>query len=429
MRYYIKTFGCQQNVADSERIASAFKGRGMTKARSYKDADYIVINTCMVRESAENRVYGLVNNIEKLKTKNEKLKIIVTGCMVGIAFRDKTGKYLERLRKIMPSVDEFMPIEEVGFDHAPLRSDKYSAWVPISNGCNNFCTFCVVPFTRGREISRPYNDIIQECVALKKKGYKKITLLGQNVNSYGADLLIGEKNMQVMRDIDNTYFKVHPKSEFLNPKKYQNPNNQNSKRLDFLNLENSDLFGASNLEFMMSKRKPVYVKHLGRYRIPTLFPYLLEKVAQMGFETVDFISSNPWDFSDKLIDVIARNKNINRMIHLPVQSGDNGMLQRMNRWYTNDEYLELVAKLKSKIKNLKLTTDIIVGFCGESDEAFEHTVQLCQSVRFEKAYVSIYSERPMTAATKTFEDDVPYPIKKKRWITLDTLINKKNHGS
>ena len=150
MRYYIKTFGCQQNVADSERIASAFKGRGMAKARSYQEADYIVINTCMVRESAENRVYGLVNNIEKLKTKNAKLKIIVTGCMVGIAFRDKTGKYLERLKKIMPSVDEFMPIEEVGFDHAPVRSDRYSAWVPISNGCNNFCTFCVVPFTRGR---------------------------------------------------------------------------------------------------------------------------------------------------------------------------------------------------------------------------------------------------------------------------------------
>ncbi len=416
MRYYIKTFGCQQNVADSERIASELKGRGMIKARSYRDADYIVINTCMVRESAENRVYGLVNNLSQVKSLKSQVKIIVTGCMVGIAFRDKTGKYLQRLKKIMPSVDEFMPIEEVGFDHVPVRSDRYSAWVPISNGCNNFCTFCVVPFTRGREISRPSDEIIQECRELKKKGYKKVMLLGQNVNSYGADLLVGENNIQAMRDIDNTYFKINPQSEFLNPKsphvrdlteagKSQNPHNQNSKH------------------------NPVYVKHLGRYRIPTLFPHLLDEVAQMAFETVDFISSNPWDFSNELIEVIARNKNITRTIHLPVQSGDDGVLKRMNRWYTSEQYLVLISKIKNKISNICFTTDIIVGFCGESDEAFENTVQLCTAVGFQKAYISIYSERPMTAATKTFEDDVPYPIKKKRWMTLDTLINKKNHGS
>src|SRR3989344_1296538 len=416
MRYYIKTFGCQQNVADSERIASAFKGRGMAKARSYQEADYIVINTCMVRESAENRVYGLVNNIEKLKTKNAKLKIIVTGCMVGIAFRDKTGKYLERLKKIMPSVDEFMPIEEVGFDHAPVRSDRYSAWVPISNGCNNFCTFCVVPFTRGREISRSYDAIIQECEELKKKGYKKITLLGQNVNSYGADILIGEKNIQVMRDLEHIYFNVKLKVSREAGSRSAGKNEKWHGKIE--NFQNGNI-----------KLKPIYVKHLGRYRIPTLFPYLLEEVADIGFDTIDFISSNPWDFSDELIDVIARNGNISRTIHLPVQSGDDDMLKRMNRWYTSDEYLRLVSKLKLKIKNVHLTTDIIVGFCGESDTAFKNTVQLCQKVGFEKAYISMYSERPMTAATKTFADDVPHPIKKKRWIILDTLINKKNHGA
>lgn len=393
MKFYIKTFGCQQNMADSQRIASSFKSRGLTEAKSYKAANYVVINTCMVRQSAENRVYGLINNLGKLKEeknkKNEFFKIIVTGCMVGLAYRDKTGKYFQKIRRVMPEVDEFMPIEEVGFDSQPVRQNKVSAWVPISNGCNNFCTFCVVPFTRGREISRPYEDVIKECKELKKKGYIKVTLLGQNVNSYGADLLLGEKNIQVMRDIENTtYFN-------------------------------------SNLKLKIKNYKPTYIKHLGRYRIPTLFPHLLEEVAKMGFSEIDFISSNPWDFSDELMDVIARNQNITRLIHLPVQSGDNKMLKKMNRWYTRDEYLRLVANLKFKIQNLKLTTDIIVGFCGETDEQFENTLKLANEVGFEKAYISMYSARPMTAATKVFDDNVPHTVKKARWEKLNALINKK----
>ncbi len=222
MKYFIKTFGCQQNKADSERVAAAFKARGMKPARGYKDADYVVVNTCMVRESAENRVYGLINNLGKLKVKSSKLKVIVTGCMVGLAFRDKTGKYLKRIREIMPEVDEFMPIEEVGFDNQPIRQDAENAWVPISNGCNNFCTFCVVPFTRGREISRPIEDIIAECLHLKLKGYKNVTLLGQNVNSYGADLIVGEKNIQVMRDLDKTYFKINSNNQIRKQKSLSN---------------------------------------------------------------------------------------------------------------------------------------------------------------------------------------------------------------
>src|SRR3990167_10859714 len=140
-KYFIKTFGCQQNVADSERISTELEGRGMKKAKTVESADYIVINTCMVRQSAENRVYGLVNNLSKIKNLKSKIKIIVTGCMVGVANRDKTGKFLKRLNDIMPAVDEFMPIEEVGFDHVPLRTDSKSAWVPIYNGCNNFQNF------------------------------------------------------------------------------------------------------------------------------------------------------------------------------------------------------------------------------------------------------------------------------------------------
>jgi tRNA-2-methylthio-N6-dimethylallyladenosine synthase len=401
LKYLIKTFGCQQNKADSERVEAALKGRGMSKAKNYQEANYVVINTCMVRQSAENRVYGLVRNLSKIKEvklkRNQTFKIIVTGCMVGLAFRDKTGKFLKKIKQAMPAVDEFMPIEEVGFDFAPVRSTGNEAWVPISNGCNNFCTFCVVPFTRGREVSRSFADIIKECLDLKEKGYKKITLLGQNVNSYGSD-----------------FFTKINKSEKL---MYFNKN----KNVEIEKVIQS-LMGEKIENF-----KPVYVKHLGRYRIPTLFPYLLETVAKIGFEQVDFISSNPWDFSDELIDVIARNKNITRTIHLPVQSGDDNVLKRMNRWYTAAEYLNLINKIRKKIPEVQFTTDIIVGFCGETDEEFENTVKLCHAVGFAKAYIAMYSSRPFTAATKVLKDDIPHPIKKKRWQVLENLINKKTN--
>lgn len=405
MKFFIETFGCQQNHADSERIEADFIARGMTKAKSYKAADYVVVNTCMIRQKAEDRVYGLVINLGKIKDEKRKkgkdFKIIVTGCMVGLAFRDKTGKFLKYIKNRMPQVDEFMPIEEVGFDFAPIRSDSKNAWVPISNGCNNFCTFCIVPFTRGREISRPYKDIIDECLELKQKGYENITLLGQNVNSYGADLLVGEKNVQVMRDIDKRYF-------------------QDSK---FKASDSDTSFKINSPKLQNDKYKPVYVKHLGRYRIPTLFPQLLEEVARMGFKKVDFMSSNPWDFSDELIDVIVRNKNITRLIHLPVQSGDDNVLRRMNRWYSQKEYLNVVNKLKKRVPGIKFSTDIIVGFCGETEEEFENTVKLAKIVDFEKAYLAMYSPRFNTAATKVFSDDVPHSVKRKRWEKLENLIN------
>jgi tRNA-2-methylthio-N6-dimethylallyladenosine synthase len=409
MKYIIKTFGCAQNVADSERVASAFEGRGMTETDSYKDANYVVINTCMVRQSAENRVYGLVENLAKLKeeklARKEVFKIIVTGCMVGVAFRDKSGQYLAKIRRVMPEVDEFMPIEEVGFDNEPVRTTKEIAWVPISNGCNNFCTFCIVPFTRGREISRPFEDILQECMHLRLKGYKNIQLLGQNVNSYGADLIVGEKNIQVMRDIDKKYFETD-----LNA-----VHNDSGKKT----IDKTITYSIKGKEL-----KPVFVKHLGRYRIPTLFPHLLEEVAKLGFEKVDFMSSNPWDFSDELIDVIAKNKNITRTFHIAVQSGDNNVLKRMNRWYTAEDFVALTEKMREKIPGAVFTTDIIVGFCGETDAEFKNTLALVKKVGFQKAYISRYSQRPMTAATKVFADNVPAAVKKSRWEELDAVINK-----
>lgn len=367
MKYWIITFGCAANEADSERIAAFYKARGYTKARSIRTADDVVINTCMVREKAENRVYGVVHNLSLEKSRGRKLKIIVTGCMVGMAAREKTGKMLSLLAKKMPAVDEFLPIEEVGFDHAPIRADKTHALVPITNGCNNFCTFCVVPFTRGREVSRPVNDILLECHEVGQQGYTRVTLIGQNVNSYGADL-----------------------------------KNDTNKKI-------------------------TYVKHLGRLRIPTLFPYLLEEISKIdGLTLIDFISSNPWDFSDELIDVIAKSPNISRHIHLPVQSGDTELLRKMNRWYTREEYLTLISKLKVQIPNVTISTDIIVGFPGETEEQFQNTVSLAAAVGFSKAYVAMYSDRPETAAHKIYPDDVPHKEKKRRWQILEEIINKKN---
>src|SRR3989344_3565670 len=200
--FFIKTFGCQQNMADSQRIASYYTARGYKEAKSINAASEIVINTCMVRQSAEDRVTGLVKNLAKENKKPAlpasfdrearragRPKIVITGCMVGMATRDESGKYIKALRQRMPEVDEFLPLEEVGFDYPALRNEVEKAWVPISNGCNNFCTFCVVPFTRGREVSRKFADIFGEIKELESKDCKEVTLLGQNVNSYGGDLV------------------------------------------------------------------------------------------------------------------------------------------------------------------------------------------------------------------------------------------------
>lgn len=378
--YFIKTFGCQQNYADSERIASKLESQGMQPAKTAAKADYIVINTCMIRQSAENRVYGLVRNLRQEKQKGRKIKIIVTGCLAGMALKEKKGKFLNEIKERLPGVDKFLAIEEVGFEYPPVRTDSIQAVVPISSGCNNFCTYCVVPFARGREKSRPFKEILEEINQLAQDGYQKVTLSGMNVNSYGADLV-------------------------------------NQKQTQGYRLPNGKIV------------KPVMVKHLGRLRIPTLFPFLLEEVCQIeGIKEIDFISSNPWDFSKELIQVIARNPKINRLIHLPVQSGNNEILKRMNRWYSKEEYLSLIARIREKVRKVEFSTDIIVGFCGETEEQFEDTVDLAKKVGFKKAYVARYSERPMTAAGKVFKDSVSHKDKKRRWKILEELINKPNLG-
>ncbi|MDQ5902008.1 MAG: tRNA ((37)-C2)-methylthiotransferase MiaB, partial [Patescibacteria group bacterium] len=335
----------------------------------------IVLNTCVVRERAAEKVFGLVRNIRKGLKGNAAARIVVTGCLIGAASRVPGGKMMKSLRARLPDV-EFLPLEEVGFEYAPKRTSSKSVSIPISNGCNNFCSYCIVPFSRGKEKSRPFADIVLEATEAAQNGAEEILLLGQNVNSYGADLLLerlGEKEEYVLPD------------------------------------------GRSV--------KPVMVKHLSRHRIPTLFPYLLEAVAKLPqIKRVSFVSSNPWDFSDSLIDVMAKYSNIDRLIHLPVQSGSDSVLKRMNRWYTQAEYLLLIKRIQKAIPEAKFTTDIIVGFPGETEEEFEETRKVVQTVRFEKAYIAWYSPRPGTVGMKEMQDDVPFLEKKRRHRELDRLV-------
>ncbi len=375
MKYYLSVFGCAANTAESERIAASYVARGWQAASTMSDADDVIIVTCMIRQSAEDRVTGLLRNLGVEKKAGRKVKIIVTGCMTGLAIRDTSGKIMAGYKKKYPMVDEFLAIEEVGFTNVQLRSDPKHALVLISNGCNNFCSYCVVPFARGAEVSRPMEEVIKECEQLVRDGVTAITLVGQNVNSYGSDLVKDKK----VKDAQGNVI------------------------------------------------APVFVKHLGKMRIPTLFPHLLSEIALISPSTsVDFISSNPWDFSDELIAVIAKNKNIRRLIHLPVQSGDATVLKKMNRWYTPAGYIRLINKIRKHVPDVQFSTDIIVGFPGETVKQFENTVSLCQAVGFAKAYISIYSDRPSTFAHNKLGDTIPYAEKKRRWERLDEIINKTN---
>ena len=374
--YFIKTFGCQQNVADSERLESYYASRGFMRAKALEEADVLILNTCVIRDRAEEKVYGMIKSL-RTQLKNKSPRMVVTGCLVGAAARVPGGKMMKRLTSRLPDV-EFLPIEDVGFEYMPQRAKGKMASIVISNGCNNYCAFCIVPFSRGPERSRPFADILEEAKQAVSAGYTEVLLLGQNVNSYGADFLVE---------------KINEGEEYVLPD------------------------GAL--------LKPVMVKHLGRHRIPTLFPHLLERVAQTaGVKKVSFISANPWDFSDELIDVIARHENIDRTLHLPVQAGSDAVLKRMNRWYTRAEYLALIDKIRARVSGVEFTTDIIVGVPGETVAQFEESISLAKRVDFAKTFIAWYSPRPGTAATKVMKDDIPIMEKKRRYTELDAVTYK-----
>ncbi|MCQ2802294.1 MAG: tRNA (N6-isopentenyl adenosine(37)-C2)-methylthiotransferase MiaB [Bacilli bacterium] len=366
-KYFIHTLGCQANVRDEETMRGLLSKVGYISTDNVSEADLIIINTCAVRENAEDKVYGEIGNLKKYRRENKDKIIALCGCMV------EQPEILNYLRTTFPEVNLYFGTHEIPnlldyifelkkgetriidikskpgevIENLPSsRLNKYKAYVNIMYGCNKFCTYCIVPYTRGKERSRKFNDVLLEVRDLKKAGYQEVTLLGQNVNAYGKDL-------------DEGY--------------------------DFADL--------------------------------------LEAVAQIGIPRVRFTTSHPWDFSSKMIDVISKYDNIMKCIHLPVQSGSSEILKRMGRRYDREKYLTLVKEMREKIPNLSLSTDIIVGFPNESEENFNDTLTLCDEVKYENAYTFIYSPRRGTPAAK-MEDNVSSKTKSLRFRELVKRLEK-----
>lgn len=341
-KYYIQTYGCQMNEADSQRIATKLENQGYQPACKIDKADLVIINSCIVRESAENRVYGLINN---LKDNNQ--KIILTGCLAGWALKDKTKKNLNTLKdRIGDNIKVKLTQDLADFETEQKQNNGQDwAYIPISNGCNNFCSYCIVPYARGRETYRDKNEIIKDVHCALEKRNNRIMLLGQNVNSWQND-------------------------------------------------ENG-------------------------------FANLLNEIAQIqGIEKLTFMSANPQDFNSQLIEVIANNPNISRQLHIPLQSGDDEILRKMNRPYTAKKYLDLIKEIKEKVPEAEFTTDILIGFPGETKEAFQNTIEVCKQVGFKQAFLNKYSPRPGTVAADNYKDSIPMDEKKRRWQILENLTNQ-----
>lgn len=375
--YYIHTFGCQSNKSDSERIAGDYEARGYTEASDWRVCDELIVNTCAIRQRAEDRAKGFLNNVRVHFNEigKQRPKIILTGCM--------THHGQEKLYEMLPIVDQILPINEVGFNSAAVRKDQKHAWIPISTGCNSFCTYCIVPYSRGREQSRGFDSIITEVENLVERGFEEITLLGMNVNSWGLEKLgIGFRKLMM----ENKEFT----REDL-------PDNQS--------------------QYLTPTGTPPFVK-------------LLQAISAFEqIKKIRFMTSNPWDFHDELIAEIGRNKKIDRYVHLPIQSGSNAVLYRMNRGYTKERYLEVIGKLRQADPEIVVGTDIIVGFPGETETEFEETVQLSREIDWKVGFVAMYSPRPGTASWRIYPDDIPHVEKKRRWEVLDQIINKDNFDS
>lgn len=375
LRYYILTFGCQLNENDSEKIAGMLEELGYQKVDDCQKADIIVFNTCCVRENAEERLFGKIGEIKNLKAEKN-LIIAIGGCMmqeekmvqkikksypyVDIIFGTHTLQNLpENIYKTMIKKEKVRDIVEIDgeiYEDLPIkRNSDFSASVTIMYGCNNFCTYCIVPYVRGRERSRQPEKILEEVQNLAQNGYKEITLLGQNVNSY----MVVEREKGICKSEINSFAKL--------------------------------LYAVSKID---------------------------------GIEKINFISPHPKDFTDDVIEAIANISKISRIIHLPLQAGNNKVLKEMNRKYTKEQYLELVHKMQQKIPNLALSTDIIVGFPGETDEEFEDTLDVVKKVNFEQIFMFIYSPREGTVAAQR-DDQIPEEIKHQRFNKLKDLYEAK----
>ena len=372
LKYYILTMGCQLNENDSEKLCGMMEQMGYTKAQNIEESSLIVFNTCCVRENAEDKLFGKLGEVKRIKEKNGAI-IAIGGCMmqekhiveklkisypfVDIVFGTHTiHKFPEDLYKALinsKKIEDILDIEGEVIEGFPIkRNDNIKASVLIMNGCNNFCTYCIVPYVRGRERSRNAEDILKEVENLAKEGYKEITLLGQNVNSYMKE----ERRRQE-------------------------------------NVGKIDSFAKLLIEIN---------------KIP-------------GIERIRFISPHPKDFTDDVIDAIKNCDKICKIIHLPLQSGSTEILKNMNRKYTKEEYLNLVEKIKSQIPKIVFSTDIIVGFPGETKEDFEDTLDVVKKVKFEQVYMFIYSKRVGTPADK-MTNQIPEEIKHKRFDRLKDLV-------
>lgn len=359
-------FGCQMNSADSERLSGQAKSLGYVYTEQLSEADLILISTCCVRESAEQKIYGKIGELKHLKQANPRLIIVVTGCMVqknrdalltrashidlllGTHNLHQLGELVKQIKLVRKPIVAVWEQAGGELPEVPvLRRTGVSAWVPIMYGCNNFCTYCIVPYVRGRERSRLITDIIKEIENLIEEGFKEVTLLGQNVNSYGKD---------------------------LNP--------------------------------------------------PIDFSLLLAQIdAVPGIKRIRYMTSHPRDVTDKMIETILVSEHICEHFHLPIQSGSDEILKSMNRGYTTEMYMILIEKIRRAIPKASFTTDIIVGFPGETEEHFLQTIAMVEKVRFDAAYTFLYSERSGTPAADMTEQ-VPLEIKKDRLARLAEVQNK-----
>ena len=364
--FYIRTYGCQANIRDEEVMAGFLAEAGFTRTYEQAQADVAIINTCAVRENAEEKIYGEIGSFKANHTKNKDFMLVIAGCVMGedgvgeslintypfislvigthdvAKINDLLAKHLEEKKSII-DIRSFS--SEIVENLPSIRLNDTQAFVNIAYGCDKFCTYCIVPFTRGRERSRHVEDVVAECKKLVDDGYKQITLLGQNVNSYGLDLKDG-----------------------------------------------------------------------------TTFAHLLEEVAKLGVPRLRFLTSYPSQFDDEMIETMAKYPNIDKWLHFPVQSGSSSCLKRMARRYTREEYLERVKAIKAKIPDIALTTDIIVGFPGETEEEFEDTLTLAKEVGYSSAFTFIYSPRPGTPAAKM--EQVPPEVSHERFNRLKALVDE-----
>ena len=371
-KYHIITYGCQGNVRDSETISAILEDMSFVNTENMEDADLILLNTCAIRENAHNKVFGMLGRIKHLKETKPEIITILCGCMAQeesvVNEIEKDYKWMDvvfgthNIQNLPKLLSEAMDSNELIIEvfskegdiieNLPVKRDnKYKAFVNIMYGCDKFCTYCIVPFTRGKQRSRKEEDILKEVNDLIKNGYKEVTLLGQNVNAYGKDLSDGSS---------------------------------------------------------MDK--------------------LLEDVAKTGIERVRFVTSHPWDFTDEMIDIIAKYPNIMPYIHLPLQSGSDKILKLMGRRYTKESYLELAKKIRERVPNCSITTDIIVGFPNETKEDFEETLNVVNEVKYDGAFTFIYSPRENTPAAK-MEDSISLEEKQERLYKLNELVNKYSNES